>query len=388
MLFIPIRASATILPSARQVCVRLPPLPVRASALPQLLFALPSLLRVRSRERQVPPNPNSPTSPSARRQLLFALPCVRFPLTRPERQLLSPPSTRQVRYPTFVSPSVRCQLFWYRLTRSTIPSSARQVLPIPHPRVRPNVSVRYPPIPIPASALTRGVRVPSARRLLSSGAPTRTSATIPCVTTCLPRVRYRLTRSSIPSSARQVPPHPHPRDNPLSDPCVSHFPRPAVPCVPIRASATLSPLPRVRCAYAPFSRVKPFSHVTALARVLTAIVRLVARQVPPDPIRASATIPPLPRSACQLPSHLEELMTPGCFLFLYLLALFESSLLQSSCDRSFLDSLPLTFRSSWGGGLPPPPTPRNFLDFLPLIESSLFRSTGISLPVFESSLVP
>ena len=94
--FIPIRASATILPSAHQVCVRLPPLPVRASALPQLLFALPSLLRVRFRERQVPPNPNPPTSPSAWRQLLFALPCVRYPLTRSERQLLSPPTTRQV----------------------------------------------------------------------------------------------------------------------------------------------------------------------------------------------------------------------------------------------------------------------------------------------------
>ena len=96
VLFIPIRASATILPFARQVGVRLPPLPVRTSALPQLLFALPSLLRVRSRERQVPPNPNPPTSPSAWRQLLFALPCVRYPLTRSERQLLSPPSTRQV----------------------------------------------------------------------------------------------------------------------------------------------------------------------------------------------------------------------------------------------------------------------------------------------------
>ena len=107
-----------------------------------------------------------------------------------------------------------------------------------------------------------------------------------------PRVRGPLSRS-----ARQL-------YNPLSDPCVSYFPRPAVPCIPIRASATLSPLPRIRCPYAPFSRVKPFSHVTALARVLTAIVRPVARQVPPDPIRASATIPPLPRSACQLPSHL------------------------------------------------------------------------------------
>ena len=121
MFFFPSRAAATIFlphvtyppsPSARQLLSPYPlprvryfsspsahqllsSLPVRASALPQLLFALPSLLRVKSRERQVPPNPNPPTSPSAWRQLL-ARQGVRYPLTRSECQLLSPPSTRQV----------------------------------------------------------------------------------------------------------------------------------------------------------------------------------------------------------------------------------------------------------------------------------------------------
>ena len=40
--------------------------------------------------------------------------------------------------------------------------------------------------------------------------------------------------------------------------------------------------------------------------------------------------------------------------FLDFLTLIESSLFRSSCDRYFLDSLPLIVRSSWGG-LPNPP---------------------------------
>ena len=97
-------------------------------------------------------------------------------------------------------------------------------------------------------------------------------------------------------------------------------------CIPIRASATLSPLPRVRCPYA------PFSHVTALARVLSYCspchtstdpcvsytlphVIQVARQLipslsrircpcllPSGPCRASATFPlPRVRPSCPDP---------------------------------------------------------------------------------------
>ena len=57
----------------------------------------------------------------------------------------------------------------------------------------------------------------------------------------------------------------------------------------------------------------------------------------------------------------------------------ESSLFRSSCDRSFLDSLPLIFRSSWGG-LPPPPTPPQFFRLFQSswggLPSSLFQSSG------------
>ena len=127
-----IRASATILPSARQVSarqvrpsVRHPPLPIRASALPRGVSYSPS--------RASGPDPRVSYSPtvrasSAARQLLSHL---RQPFRTSSASL-------------FALPCVR-----YRLTRSTIPSSAHQAPPIP---------IRgYPPIPTPVSP-----RVPSA----------------------------------------------------------------------------------------------------------------------------------------------------------------------------------------------------------------------------------
>ena len=113
---IPIRASATILPSARQVCVRRPPLPVHASALTQLLFALP---RVRypdlpSSARQFPPYSHPRVSyyfPSAH-QVTFILIRVSATIPLPRVRYRPPPSARQLlsSLPRIRFPRVRCAL--------------------------------------------------------------------------------------------------------------------------------------------------------------------------------------------------------------------------------------------------------------------------------------
>ena len=204
--------------------------------------------------------------------------------------------------------------------------------PWPDPRVSYSPRVRCP-AHAPRELHSRSARQPFRAALAAICSPrarcppTRSArqllSPLPRVRCPDPRVSYPRSRDRDPSasassvscfpsfvcetvsrSARQLLPPLSAREGPFIPICASAIQSffrsvrqllsPSRRCIPIRASATLSPLPRVRCPYAPFSRVKPFSHVTALARVLTATVRPATRQVSPDPIRASATIPPCP----------------------------------------------------------------------------------------------
>ena len=154
----------------------------------------------------------------------------------------------------------------------------------------------------------------SARQLLSP---------LPRIRCPDPRVSYPRSRDRDPSfvcetvsrSARQLLPPLSAREGPFIPICASAIQssfRSVRQLLSPSRRCTLSPLPRVRCPYAPFSRVKPFSHVTALARVLTATVRPATRQVSPDPIRASATIPPCPAPHVSYHPRASGLPTDPC----------------------------------------------------------------------------
>ena len=198
----PIRASATVLPSARQVCVRRSPLPVRASAFFEAA--------IRPAARQVPPLLRAsvpPLRPSAR-QLLFSFrasgnphPHPRVSYYFPRVRYPPPPSARQLLSPFRASgtPHPHPRVSYYPPFRA---SAMRQALPTPGPRVSLFRSF-YSPCRASVPLL-----LPSARQLLFSFRASGNPHPHPCVSYYTP-------------SARQVPPHPQPR--------VSYYP-------PFRAS--------------------------------------------------------------------------------------------------------------------------------------------------------
>ena len=125
----PIRASATILPSARQVCVRRSPLPVRASAFFEAA--------IRPAARQVPPLLRAsvpPLRPSAR-QLLFSFRASGNPHPHPRVSYYFPSARQVPRTPIRASAAIPLPRVRY-----PPPPSARQLLSslprIRYPRVR------------------------------------------------------------------------------------------------------------------------------------------------------------------------------------------------------------------------------------------------------------
>ena len=131
--------------------------------------------------------------------------------------------------PCHASPLTR---FARQLLSATVRPAARQVPLHPRPRVSyyPPCA-RHPPIPIRASALPRGIscyapcHASPLTRFARQLYPTFVSPSVRRqLLFALPRVRYCLTQSTtIPSSARQVPPHPRPHVS-YYPPCARQVP--------------------------------------------------------------------------------------------------------------------------------------------------------------------